>query len=161
MKLITQTKLTLNFIYYMFYVWYCLLVAIFGYILKPFELDPALWDLLWIGKQGIQTIVILYVLASVPGALYGFKKKMASVSKIENETLRAQTYTNWAAMRMMLIGLGGVFGIVAFYMLNDQSMLWCAGISILALFFCKPTEKKIFMEMNDIREDDPRMGDFM
>lgn len=161
MTQIAQIRRTLNFIYYMFYIWYCVLIAVFGFILKPFTLDPALWDLLWIGKQGIQTIIILYVLASVPGALYGFKKKMEKVSKIENEKIRAQEYVNWAAIRMMLIGLGGVFGIVAFYMLADQSMLWCAGISILAQFFCKPTDKKIFMEMNDIREDDPRMGDFM
>lgn len=152
-------KLRLNLLYYGLFVLYCGLIGLMGYYI-PREVYMSIpWELMLFPKSAIQGFVILYMLASIPGTLYGFKKKMATVSKMENEEARKAEYLKWARIRILLIGAGAAMGIFAFYALQDQSMLWCAGICLLAQYFCKPTEKKIYMEMNDIREDDPRMGD--
>jgi hypothetical protein len=48
-----------------------------------------------------------------------------------------------------------VFAIIAFYYLgNYQPMLWCAGIAVLAQFFCKPSDRKIYLEINNKNEED-------
>ena len=88
--------------------------------------------------------------------LYGFKKKMEQVSKTEDKSQKEKAYMRWAILRITLIGTGALLAISAFYLLGKyNSMLWCAAIVLVALYFCKPTDKKIYMEMNDIREDSP------
>ena len=86
-------------------------------------------------------------------------------------SLADRTRSRWGTYRPWLIfgaiPLGLVFAplaIAAFYVLymesadgrwvHNQSMLWCAAVSILSQYFCKPTEKKIYLEMNDVREED-------
>jgi len=150
-------KTKLNILYYAHYVLYLALIVLFGYILNTseFAIDP-----MTTAGQTIQYIAILYVLLSVPGSLYGFKHYMKKVSKIENEAEREKKYFIAAVIRICLIGLGAMLSIAAFYTLGQYtSMLWCAGIAVVAQYFCKPTERKIQIEMNDIAEDDPRMGE--
>lgn len=144
-------KNQLNLQYYTWYVLYLLLVVIFGYLLKDFGFIDPMSRL----GQIVQYAVIFYVLASVPGALYGFKKHMATVAKIEDEKKREEAYLMAAAWRMLLIALGVIASIVAFYIMSGyRSMLFCAGIGLLAQFFCKPTDEKIRIEMNDVPEEE-------
>lgn len=146
---------TLNIIYYSFYVCYLCLIYLLGFALKM----DALFEPNETADVVIQDIVVWYVLASIPGALYGFKRKMRAVSQLPEEK-RSDAYVKWAIIRMLVIGFGPFLTLPAFYLLNQQtSMLFAAGMSLVALYFCKPTEKKMYMEMNDIREDDPRMGE--
>lgn len=153
-----QTKL--NLWYYGFYVAYLITILLFGYVLK----DKWLFNSLTQPGSTIQTFVIVYMIASIPGALYGFKKMMKKVSTIADPAEQEKKYYRWSILRISLISLGGVFAIAAFYLLymenadgrwvHNQSMLWCAAICVIAQYFCKPTEKKIYLEMNDVREED-------
>ena len=153
-----QTKL--NLWYYGFFGVYILTILVFGFLLK----DRWLLNALEQPGSTIQTIVILYMIISIPGALYGFKRMMKRVSQVQNPVEQERQYYHWAVLRLTLIALGGVFAIAAFYVLymesadgrwvHNQSMLWCAAVSILSQYFCKPTEKKIYLEMNDVREED-------
>ena len=153
-----QTKL--NLWYYSYFVAYLLTILVFGYLLK----DKYLYNSLTQPGSSIQSAVIIYMIASIPGALWGFKKMMKKVSMVQNPVDQERQYYHWSILRMTLISLGGVFAIAAFYLLymenvdgrwvHNQSMLWCAAISIIAQYFCKPTEKKIYLEMNDVREED-------
>lgn len=153
-----QTKLTIW--YYAYFTAYVLMIALFGYLLN----GRWMLDSLAQPGQSIQYAVIFYMIVSIPGALYGFKYMMRSVSKIEDPVLQEAAYYKWSVIRMTLIAVGGLAAVAAFYLLymknaagvtvHNQSMMWCAAVCILAQFFCKPTEKKIYLEMNDIREDD-------
>jgi len=153
-----QTKL--NIWYYAYFAAYVLVIALMGYLFKG---QWALDSLAQPG-QSIQYAVIFYMIISVPGSLYGFKQMMKRVSRIEDPVAQERNYYWWSVLRMTLIALGAIFAIVAFYILyirnangewtRNTSMLWCAAISIIAQYFCKPTEKKIYMEMNDVREED-------
>ena len=144
----------INIVYYALYVMYVLLVVIFGFLLKDspnmLQFDPLIQP-----GQSIAYVVILYVIASLPGALWWFKKQMKKVSKMEDEAAKQAKYLSCAVVRVAVIGLGAVMAIVAFYLLGTyQPMLWCAGIAVLAQFFCKPSDRKIYLEMNDKNEED-------
>lgn len=144
----------INIVYYALYVMYVLLVVIFGFLLKDSP-NKIQFDPLTQPGQSIAYVVILYVIASIPGALWWFKKQMKSVSQIEDEEAKQTRYTYCAITRVGMIGLGAVLAIVAFYLLGTyQPMLWCAGIAILAQFFCKPTDRKIYLEINNKNEED-------
>lgn len=154
----------LNILYYSFFALYLATIALFYFGLSMNPVDQ-LFEL----GQGIQYGVITYMLISVPGALYFFKRYMKKVSKIEDEKAREAAYLRAAELRLVAICLGVILALAAFYLLgqnrivsndrNSYSMLWCAGISLIAQVFCKPNAKKIYMEMNDLREDDPKMGE--
>ena len=144
----------INIVYYALYVMYVLLVVIFGFLLKDspnmLQFDPLIQP-----GQSIAYVVILYVIASIPGALWWFKKQMKKVSQMEDEAAKQAKYLSCAVVRVAVIGLGAVMAIVAFYLLGTyQPMLWCAGIAVLAQFFCKPSDRKIYLEMNDKNEED-------
>ena len=144
----------INIVYYALYMMYVLLVVIFGFLLKDspnmLQFDPLIQP-----GQSIAYVVILYVIASIPGALWWFKKQMKKVSKMEDEAAKQAKYLSCAVVRVAVIGLGAVMAIVAFYLLGTyQPMLWCAGIAVLAQFFCKPSDRKIYLEMNDKNEED-------
>ncbi len=140
---------TLRILYYFFYCAALALVVVLGYIV---DMQSVIMNPQSDAGQIVQYVVIAYILASVPGALYGFKRAMGKVSKIESEEERKKVYTQYAVIRMILIGVGILLGIFAFYLLDKySSMLWCAGIAMIALYFCKPTEMKMYLEMNDKR----------
>lgn len=160
-----QTKL--NIWYYAFFAMYVLTIAVMGHVFN----GKWAFDSLTQPGQTIQYVVIFYMIASVPGSLYGFKQMMKKVSRIEDPVAQEHSYYLWAVVRMSLIAVGAILAIVAFYVLylkntdgrwmHNQSMLWCAAISIIAQYFCKPTEKKIYLEMNDVREEDFNPDDHM
>ena len=144
----------INIVYYAFYVMYVLLVVIFGFLLKDKETFVKIDPLSQFG-QIFSYVVIMYVIVSIPGALWWFKKQMKKVSKIEDETVKQAKYLSCAVTRVSAIGAGAVLAIIAFYYLGTyQPMLWCAGIAILAQFFCKPSDRKIYLEINDKNEED-------
>ena len=144
----------INLVYYALYVAYVLLVVIFGFLLKDSP-NMMRFDPLTQPGQSIAYVVVLYVIASIPAALWLFKRAMKTVSKMEDEAAKQAKYLSYAVCRVAAIGLGAVLAIVAFYILGTyQPMLWCAGIAVLAQFFCKPTDRKIYLEINDKNEED-------
>ena len=145
----------INVSYYALYVMYILLVVIFGYLLKPVEKGIVIDPFSQKGEM-IAYIVIFYVIVSIPGALWFFKCAMKrTVSKIENEEEKQRSYLSYATMRVFAIGFGAILSIPAYYMLGGyQPMIWCAAIAIVAQFFCKPSDRKIYLEMNNKNEED-------
>ena len=73
--------------YYSLYVMYLLLIVIFGFLLKGKESFVTFDPLSQFG-QIFSYVVIMYVIVSIPGALWWFKKQMKKVSKIEDETVK-------------------------------------------------------------------------
>ena len=142
----------LNIVYYLLYVLAVVLVVLFGFVV---DLSEVVMSPQSGAGQALQYVAIMYVLVSVPGALYGFKRYMKKVSKIEDGKQREKVYFRCAVLRMLLIGIGVLLCVTAFYLLGSyQSMLWCAAMALVAFYFCKPTEKKIYLEMNNISDSD-------
>lgn len=98
----------------------------------------------------IQYSVIGYVLLSVSLGLFLFKKACDKLKKETDEAAKIDRYTKYAAIRIIVIGLGIILGIAAFYALSGyQSMIWCAAISAIGLFFCKPDQRRMELELQN------------
>jgi hypothetical protein len=140
-------KRTLRILLTAYYAVYAaaILAATSGYyILKSgFKIDP-------LTSEGtiINSIVILYIISTVPLALAIFNKMTKKWALIQDENEQLEKYRNGGIYRILIIGTGLVLGVVFFYVMNSQSMIFCAGIAAVALFFCKPSENKILNDLN-------------
>ena len=98
---------------------------------------------------------ILFTLAVIPGALYGFKRACAKIAKIENEDLRYDTYYTYATLRMGLIAMAAALSLMAYMLLGAyKPMLWLAAIGAVALVFTKPGEAKTEQELTPTDDKD-------
>lgn len=144
----------INIAYYGLYVLYLVLIGVFGFLVKPSE-HALVMDPLEKGGQALSYVVILYILVSIPGALWWFKQRMKAVSAMEEGASRERAYLRYAIARVLIIGMGAVLAIPAFYVLGGhQPMLWCAAIAVIAQYFCKPTDRKIYLEINNKSEEE-------
>lgn len=97
----------------------------------------------------LKSIIILYTLISLPLALGGFFRMTKKWIAIENETEKFNQYKKGAIIRLSLIGTGLIASIIIFYLFRtDVSLIYCAGISAIALLFCKPSEAKMMNELH-------------
>jgi hypothetical protein len=97
----------------------------------------------------LSSIVILYLLISIPLALGLFFKKTKKWSLIEDENLKYTSYEKGAKLRLLAIGIGLLASIIVFYILRSNiSLIYCAGIGAIALLFCKPTQSKINSDLH-------------
>ncbi len=138
--------------------WYygMLLLAIVAatsmYLLILKDIVPTFDALTSVG-QTIQYIVIGYVIVTVPCSLW-YTKYVCNQIKKADEDIRFERYYNVARLRILLIGIGVSLGIVAFYLLQgNTSMIFCGGIAAIGLIFCKPTARKIELELLDENPD--------
>lgn len=98
--------------------------------------------------QALQYIVIFDMLASVPGALWGFKQLCRPVTLLEDEAEKRRRYRRLAAIRIVLIGQSLLLALLAFYLLGGyRSMMWVAAIGAIAWYFTKPTDRKMELEL--------------
>lgn len=98
--------------------------------------------------QTIQYVVIADALFFIPMGLYGFKRRVDKIRRIEDETEKFAKYKKEAIIRIVLVSNTMVFGIFAFYLLGCyQSMLWVSGIAAIGWYFTKPTPRKIQLEL--------------
>lgn len=146
MSMEEKTAKRLNWYYYGCYVLAVLGATLLWYLvtkqkIQSFEPQSTVGNVL-------QYIAIAYTLLSVPAGLYGFKRICNRIRHWEEEP-KFRAYFKWAVVRILVIGLGILVNISAFYILRGyQSMLWCAAVSAVALFFCKPMPRKIQLELN-------------
>lgn len=145
-----------------YYVLYVLIILLFGAIWymnydsltqngEPFKLfDPNET----IGMI-FQYSAILFTLAVIPGALYGFKRACAKIAKIEDENLRYDTYYTYATLRMGCIAMAAAMSLIAYMLLGAyKPMLWLAAIGAVALVFTKPGEAKTEQELTPTDDKD-------
>ena len=137
---------TLQTAYYCMIVFALLIATLFIYLNKKAMLESLLPAS--IEGQIIQSFVILYAIISIAGGLYWFKWRCNKIKKIEDEKVKLSLYKRDALIRIIVIGVGMWFGIIAFYILGGYtSMIWCAAISAIGLIFCKPNETRIRLEL--------------
>ena len=137
----------LNIIYYgVFFLLVVLATA--AYLLITKEILPVIDPLSMCGRV-IQYAVIFDVLMTVPGGLWWHKRQCKQIAKIEDEKARLTAYYRCAAIRICLVSNTMLLAIPAFYILGAyQSMIWVAAIAAIGWYFTKPTEKKMYFELN-------------
>ena len=139
-----QTLRQLQIAYYSVYIAAIAAATSGFYILKSgFVINP-------LSQTGtvLNTLLIIFIIGSVPLSLGYFNKLTKKWTLMEDENQRLEKYRKVGTLRIAVIGLGLVLGVLFFYIMNSQSMIFCAGIAAIALFFCKPSEAKISTELN-------------
>lgn len=139
--------------YYMIYT-LTILSTITGYILlqsRETTVDP---------KSNLSitlsSIVILYIITSIPAALSVFYRSTKKWMEIKDDYVKFEKYATGATWRILAVGFGLVLSVVAFYIIRTESMIFCAGITAIALLICKPTVGKI---RSDLKLDEPEDKD--
>ncbi|MEA4851804.1 MAG: hypothetical protein VB126_10215 [Paludibacter sp.] len=141
----TLTKITIA--YYVVYIAAVLAATAGYYILKEgVSIDAQ-------SQTGItiSSALIIFIIGSIPVTLGLFHRYSKKIATLEDVQIKVKKYEMASYLRLTIIGLGLILGVLFFYILHSQSMLFCAGIAAIALFFCKPSISKM---INDIDLDD-------
>ncbi len=139
-----KTLRILNTAYYAIYLAAIIAAGIGFYILKSgFTIDPQ-------SQTGItiSSVLIIFIIGSVPVALGTFHKYCKKLSLSEHPELKIQKYQSASLLRLAVIGTALFLGVLFFYIMHSQSMIFCAGIAAIALYFCKPTQGKMLTDLN-------------
>jgi len=100
----------------------------------------------------LSSVIILYIMISIPTALALFHRNLKKWREIEDQFLKYKKYIAGAKLRLFIVGLGLVASVIAHFILYagtpNMSMIACAGISAVALIFCKPNAAKIASELD-------------
>ena len=144
-----KVNIVLNCVYYGFYALIAATALLMWYLVQKQQTIAVVSPLDKAG-MAIQYVVILYVIISVAGGLFLFNKIMKKKKAMQDNDAKLLAYRNWGIARICVLGLGAVMGLIAFYWMGGYtSMIWCAAISTLGLYFCKPTLRKMELELQD------------
>jgi hypothetical protein len=129
--------------YYSVYI-AAIMAAVSGYfILKAgIRIDP-------LSDTGttLNTLLIILIIGSMPVALASFNRYLKKLQLLDDMELKLKKYRKAGLFRILVIGIGLVLGVLFFYIMGLQSMIFSAGIAAIALFFCKPSEAKITIDL--------------
>lgn len=138
-----KTLKNLTLAYYVNYIAAAITAFAGFYILKSgYRIDPQ-------SEAGIaiSSVLIIVIIGSVPltlGMFHRYTKKLINIEDIE---IRLAKYQTAGLIRIIIMGVGLVLGVLFFYLMGSQSMIFCAGIAAIGLFFCKPSQAKISSEL--------------
>ena len=129
--------------YYAVYI-AAIAAAVSGYALMNANLriDPQ-------SETGIalNSVLIVLIIGSVPLALWLFSRNTKKWAKLTDVHEKLAKYQKGSIIRLLVLGVGLVLGVVFYYVLGLQSMIFAAGISAIGVFFCKPAEVKVVAEL--------------
>jgi hypothetical protein len=147
MKNIARIVRQINQAYYLVYTT-TILSTILGYYMTMNREAPNVKSELTIT---LSSLIIMYIIISIPAALALFHRNLKKWREIEDEFLKHKKYISGAKVRLLVVGTGLVASIIGHFILyagtQNMSMIACAGISAIALFFCKPSANKVAAEL--------------
>lgn len=148
MKNIARIVRQINQAYYLVYTTTILSTILGYYLTMNREAAP---DLKSESTIAVSSLIILYILISIPAALALFHRNLKKWREIQDEFLKHKKYISGAKLRLLVVGTGLVASVVGHFILyagtQNMSMIACAGIAAIALFFCKPSVNKVANEL--------------
>jgi uncharacterized membrane protein YbjE (DUF340 family) len=96
----------------------------------------------------ISTGYMVYLLVSIPAALYFFHRYTQKLKTEQDEYVKFQKYKKASYTRLWVVGLGLILGVILVYILRSQSMIFTSAIAAIALYFCKPSMAKVAHELD-------------
>lgn len=101
----------------------------------------------------IHSIIIMYVIISIPTSLYLFNKKIKNLHNLPDDGTREHYYKLYGSIRLILNAIGLYMSIIGFYLLIERTLLWLAGIVVIILIICKPNGKRIDADLSFSESD--------
>lgn len=142
---------SINLVYYLIFLLTIVLVTV-GYFINMGNIEiPHIEEVSDTGRT-LSSIYIIYLLVSIPLAVYGFNKQTKKWKEMADIDEMLKKYVKGSKIRLAVIGIGLIFGIILVYILNSRSMIFCAAIGAIMLYISKPTAKKVHKEL-EINEE--------
>ena len=95
----------------------------------------------------LNSVLIVLIIGSVPLSLWLFNRNTKKWAKLADVHEKLAKYQKGSIIRLLVLGVGLVLGVVFYYVLGLQSMIFSAGISAIGVFFCKPAEVNVVAEL--------------
>lgn len=97
--------------------------------------------------RNLSSAYIIYMLISLPLALYGFSKQAKKWKEMTDVDAMLKKYKQGSYIRLAIIGVGLIAGVLLVYALHSRSMIFCAAIEAIILYICKPSVRNAYKEL--------------
>lgn len=114
------------------------------------------WSIDPLSSSGVSlsSILIVFIVGSVPLSLWLFHKQMLKLMENENLKSKIKIYSQLSTIRLLVLGAALNFGILFFYIFQmNKSLLFCAGIAAIGMVFSKPSELRLITDLQLTDED--------
>ena len=114
---------------------------------------------LWVSKGHqfefyVEVVNVLMIIVCVPLSLKLFSlNTQRSLRRMDKDEALA-SYHHWSLVRLGLLLVCMEVGVLTYYLLIDTKGLLCAGIALIASFFCVPSTAKVKAHLA-AKEDEP------
>ena len=137
-----QTKTILQIAFWMAAVLICATAALFESKVPFFGTLPTTTDINTLYTLEITSVVL--TIAALPLALKGFSYITRVIKKSTIDSNKKEhLYCAYALMRIALLFIIILFNISLYYILNNESAMYCSLIGVVTLIFCFPGTKSI------------------
>ena len=96
------------------------------------------------------TIVLWYVLITFPLSLKLFSLSVKRLKQIPDDGSREHYYKIYGVLRLAVMTIGLIASIIGIYIFQVKHLFWVAGICIIGIILCKPTEKRINADLTPL-----------
>ena len=96
------------------------------------------------------TIVLWYVIITFPLSLKLFSLGVKRLKQIPDDGSREHYYKIYGVLRLAVMTIGLVASIIGIYIFQVKHLFWVAGICIIGVILCKPTEKRIDSDLTPL-----------
>ena len=96
------------------------------------------------------TFVLWYVIITFPLSLKLFSIGVKRLKQIPDDGSREHYYKIYGVLRLAVMTIGLVASIIGIYIFQVKHLFWVAGICIIGVILCKPTEKRINADLTPL-----------
>ena len=89
------------------------------------------------------TATLWYVIITFPLSLKLFSVAVKRLKQIPDDGSREHYYKIYGVLRLIVITIGLIAAILGIYIFQTKHLFWVAGICMIGVILCKPTEKRI------------------
>ncbi|MBO5345745.1 MAG: hypothetical protein J6A44_02430 [Paludibacteraceae bacterium] len=96
------------------------------------------------------TFVLWYVIITFPLSLKLFSIGVKRLKQIPDDGSREHYYKIYGVLRLAVMTIGLIASIIGIYIFQVKHLFWVAGICIIGVILCKPTEKRINADLTPL-----------
>lgn len=96
------------------------------------------------------TAVLWYVIITFPLSLKLFSLAVKRLKQIPDDGSREHYYKIYGILRLLIITLGLIASIIGIYIFQVKHLFWVAGICMIGIILCKPTEKRVNADLTPL-----------
>lgn len=101
----------------------------------------------------LQTIGILLTVGLIPLSLRLFSLSLVKCVKLLSLPDALSSYRRWNEIRLGLLVVPVLTNLSFYYLTLNATGLFCAAMSLIASLFCVPTRKRIWNELDLLKEE--------